>query len=115
MMLAIRSAEANTGKAVTAVNDISSPTPAAFGSSSSSHAANIQDRDGAKDVLKAVRARFSRLRHVFADGSYAGDKLKDALEPIGKWSLEIIERFDTTKGFELLRRIWVVERPFASL
>ena len=39
----------------------------------------IQDRDGAVDVLKAIRYRFPRLRHVFADGGYAGDKLKAAL------------------------------------
>ena len=32
------------------------------------HAADIQDRDGAPDVLKAIRFRFPWLRHVFADG-----------------------------------------------
>ena len=46
---------------------------------------------------------------------YAGDKLKDALAPIGKWTLEIIKRYDTAKGFELLPRRWVVERTFARL
>ena len=30
------------------------------------HAADIQDRDGAPDVLKAIRGRFPWLRHVFA-------------------------------------------------
>lgn len=43
------------------------------------HAADIQDRDGAVDVLKAIRFRFPWLRHVFADGGYAGDKLKAAI------------------------------------
>ena len=79
------------------------------------HAADIQDRDGAVDVLKAVRSRFPWLRHVFADGGYAGDKLKDALAPMGKWTLEIIKRSDTAKGFKLLPRRWVVERTFAWL
>ena len=78
-------------------------------------AADIQDRDGAVDVLKAVRSRFPWLRHVFADGGYAGDKLKDALAPMGKWTLEIIKRSDTAKGFKLLPRRWVVERTFAWL
>jgi transposase len=32
------------------------------------HAADIQGRDGAVDVLKVVRFRFPWLRHVFADG-----------------------------------------------
>ena len=34
------------------------------------HAADSQDRDGAVDVLKAVRLWFPWLRHVFADGAY---------------------------------------------
>ena len=47
------------------------------------HAADIQDRGGAVDVLKAIRYRFPWLRHVFADGGYSGDKLKDALKGNG--------------------------------
>ena len=35
------------------------------------HAAGIQDRDGAPDVC-AIRTRWPWLRHVFADGGYAG-------------------------------------------
>jgi putative transposase len=79
------------------------------------HAADIQDRDGAPLVLKDVRQSFPFLRHVFADGGYAGDKLKDALAKIGTWSLEIIKRSDAAKGFVLLPRRWVVERTFAWL
>ena len=79
------------------------------------HAADIQDRDGAVDVLKAVRSRFPWLRHIFADGGYAGDKLKDALAPMGKWTLEIIKRSETANGYKLLPRRWVVERTFAWL
>ena len=44
------------------------------------HSAGIQDRDGAPDVLNAVAARFPMLRHVFADGGYAGPKLRDTLK-----------------------------------
>jgi len=77
------------------------------------HTADIQDRDGAVDVLKAIRFRFPWLRHVFADGGYAGDKLRAALKGHGNWTIEIIKRSDSAKGFEVLPRRWVVERAFA--
>jgi len=77
------------------------------------HTADIQDRDGAVDVLKAIRFRFPWLRHVFADGGYAGDKLRGALKGHGNWTIEIIKRSDSAKGFEVLPRRWVVERAFA--
>lgn len=79
------------------------------------HAADIQDRDGAVDVLAAVRNRFPWLRHVFADGGYAGEKLRSALVGMGKWTIDIIKRSDKAKGFEVLPRRWVVERTFAWL
>jgi putative transposase len=77
------------------------------------HTADIQDRDGAPDVLTSIRASFPWLRHVFADGGYAGEKLETALKGKGGWTLEIIKRSDAAKGFEPLPRRWVVERTFA--
>ena len=79
------------------------------------HAADIQDRDGAPDLIKAIRYRFPWLRHLFADGAYSGDKLAAALKGHGDWTLEIIKRSDTAKGFQVLPRRWVVERTFAWL
>jgi putative transposase len=75
----------------------------------------MQDRDGAPLVLKEVRYAFPWLRHVFADGSYAGAKLRDALCKIGDCRVHIIKRSDRAKGFEILPRRWVVERTFAWL
>ena len=79
------------------------------------HGADIQDRDGAPDLLKAIRHRFPWLRHLFADGGYAGQKLRAALRGKGAWTLEIIKRSDAAKGFEVLPRRWVVERTLAWL
>jgi putative transposase len=79
------------------------------------HGADVQDRDGAPALLKAIRHRFPWLRHVFADGGYAGEKLRAALHGQGVWTLEIIKRSDTARGFEVLPRRWVVERTFAWL
>ena len=56
------------------------------------HGAEIQDRDGAPAVFAAIPRHFPRLRHVFADGAYAGPKLEGALKRIGRWSLEIVNR-----------------------
>ena len=79
------------------------------------HAADIQDRDGAPAVLAEARYRFPWLRHIFADGGYAGEKLRSALRKMGTWNLEIIRRSDRAKGFEVLPRRWVVERTLAWL
>lgn len=78
------------------------------------HAANIQDRDGAKTVLERVKAKFSRLQLIWADGGYAG-KLVGWVKATCNWVLEIVKRNAEIKGFQLLRRRWVVERTFGWL
>jgi len=77
------------------------------------HTADIQDRDGAVGVVASIRYLFPWLRHVFADGGYAGEKLKTALAGQGQWTFEIVKRSDHAKGFQVLPRRWVVERTFA--
>ena len=79
------------------------------------HSAGIQDRDGAPIVMAAICSVFPWLNHVFADGGYAGAKLRAALDRLGSWTLEIVKRSDTATGFTLLPRRWVVERSFAWL
>ena len=44
------------------------------------HSAGIQDRDGAPDVLKEVAAQYPLLHLLFADGGYAGPKLRKPCE-----------------------------------
>jgi putative transposase len=79
------------------------------------HEADIQDPHGAPPLLRALRHRFPRLRHVFADRIYRGDQLRGAIADCGPWTIEIVERPRGVKGFQLLPRRWVVERTFAWL
>ena len=75
------------------------------------HAVRGQDRDGAPDLLKAVGKKFPRRCHIFADGGYAGDNLRQAMGD--ECTLEIVKRPNKAKGFVLSPRRWVVERAFA--
>ena len=78
------------------------------------HAANIQDRDGAKLVLEQVKGKFSRLELIWADAGYSG-KLVDWVNSVCGWMLDIVKRSDDVKGFQVLPRRWVVERTFGWL
>jgi putative transposase len=78
------------------------------------HAADVQDRDGAKLVLERAKASFPTLKLVWADGGYAGALVGWVKEVCG-WVLQTILRPVGVKGFVLLPRRWVVERTFAWL
>jgi putative transposase len=81
------------------------------------HAANIQDRDGAKLLLERIRNSFRRIQLIWADGGYAGKLIQwvSALRPGSPLKLEIVKRSDKVKGFYVLPRRWVVERTFGWL
>ncbi len=79
------------------------------------HGAGVQDRDGAPDAFARLRREAPKLRHVLADGGYAGPKLRGAPIAIGRWTIGIVKRSDAAKGFELPPRRWVLERIFAWL
>ena len=76
------------------------------------HAASIQDRDGAVMVLARLARLCPRLKHVWADGGYAGELVKWVHAFLG-WTLEIAKRSALAKGFVLVPKRWIVERSFA--
>jgi putative transposase len=78
------------------------------------HAANVQDRDGAKLVLKKLAGRFPRLWLLWADGGYAGALLVWALVT-GGWVIELVRKPEGATTFAVLPKRWIVERTFAWL
>lgn len=77
-------------------------------------AASVQDRDGGRSILKLLKKKFPGVRHIFADGGYAGELVQTAKR---SWKIvvEIVRRDPNQKGFAVLPRRWVVERTFAWL
>lgn len=79
------------------------------------HAANIQDNHGAVPLLASLRQRFPKLRHIFADRVYRGDKLRNAIAQFGRWTIEIVTRSERIGTFKPEPKRWVIERTFAWL
>jgi putative transposase len=75
------------------------------------HSAGVQDRDGAVQLIARLQLLFVRLKHIWADGGYAGKLVTFVYETLG-WNLDIVKRSDLP-GFIPLPRRWVVERTFA--
>lgn len=79
------------------------------------HAANVQDRDGAKPLLASLdEEQFPRLQTVFADAGYQG-KLEDwTAEELGL-ALKIAPRLVGQSTFVVLPKRWIIERTLAWL
>jgi putative transposase len=70
--------------------------------------AHIQDRDGAKMVFFRAERCCSRLRLIWADGSYAGQVVRWTAATCG-WVLRIVKRSDAQRAFVVLPKRWIVE------
>ena len=79
------------------------------------HEASIQDNHGAVPLLRSLRANFPRLRHIFADRVYRGDKLRSAVAEFGRFVIEIVTRSERAGTFKPEPKRWVIERTFAWL
>src|SRR4051794_13726682 len=74
--------------------------------------AGIQDRDGAHRLLTALRAKFTTVALVWADGGYAGRVVTWA-QAVLAFTVTIVKRTDDLTGFRVIPRRWVVERTLA--
>lgn len=78
------------------------------------HDADLQDRDGAQDVLVRLFQQFQELVKLFADSGYTGEEL-------AKWvqrhyaELEIVRKLPEQVGFVVHAKRWLVERLFGWL
>ena len=77
------------------------------------HSASVQDRDGVKLVTGGLKAKFPRLKLIWADGAY--EAAVGWAKQFGRFVLELVRKPSGQKGFVLLPRRWVVERTFAWL
>ncbi|MBV7328685.1 IS5 family transposase [Chloroflexi bacterium TSY] len=80
------------------------------------HKASIQERDGAKSLLKRLKQKgFQQLALIWADGGYSGQPMIDWVFNLAGWLFQVVTRSDDAQGFVLLPRRGVVERTFAWL
>jgi putative transposase len=77
--------------------------------------ADVQDRGGTRCLLAGLKPFVPRLKKIWADGAYTGEKLAGWLEEQGGWELEIVERDREARDFEVLPKRWIVERTFSWL
>lgn len=79
------------------------------------HAANIQERAGAKLLLaKAASKGLPRVSKVLADDGYSGQPMIDYVDEQYGWDFESVKR-PQGHQFEVQPKRWVVERSFGIL
>jgi putative transposase len=81
------------------------------------HAADVQDRDGAKIVLQPLREQHWRLKKIWADESYRGqlsEWVRNLRHGRGRRRMELEIVAKSAEGhFVVLPKRWIVERTFA--
>jgi transposase len=76
------------------------------------HPADVQDRDGAAELLRRTRRAFPFIEVIFADAGYQGPIMAATVAKTGHWRLEIVKRNDVPR-FEVVPKRWIVERTLA--
>ncbi len=77
--------------------------------------AEVQDRIGARCLLAGLKVLLPRLKKIWADGAYTGEKLAGWCKEQGGWELQIVQRSADTEGFAILPHRWIVERTLGWL
>jgi putative transposase len=77
--------------------------------------ADVAERAGARRLLAPALACFRWLRCLWADQGYDGPELAQwvaAHRKTGTLRLEVVPRLQDQRGFQVLRKRWIVERTF---
>jgi len=78
--------------------------------------ASTPERDGPQSVLGEALGWFTKLRRLWVDGGYTGENFAQWVkDQLPKLAVEVVKRSDSTVGFKVLPRRWVVERTFGWL
>jgi len=77
-------------------------------------AADLPDRDGARQLLRRGCGFGRKLRLIWVDGAYRGSLQRWVAQRF-RFRLQPVLRPQEQKGFSVLPRRWVVERTFAWL
>jgi putative transposase len=81
-------------------------------------AANVPEREGAKQLLEQVhqeRQRLPRLARIWVDGGFSGENFLHGVMDTFRWLLEVVLRPEGVQGFVLLPKRWTVERTYGWL
>ena len=79
------------------------------------HTADIRDEDGARTVLDRGKARFPRLKKIWAESRCACKACRPWSGPVPVGPREVVRRPPGSTGWVTLPRRWVVEHTFAWL
>jgi putative transposase len=77
--------------------------------------ADMHDTQGARRLLAGLKCFVPRLKKIWAEAAYRGQKLAEWCKARGDWDLEVAERMPGVRGFSVLPKRWVVEHTFGWL
>jgi putative transposase len=77
--------------------------------------ANMSERDLAQWLLQSVQVHLPRLKHIWADAGYRGERFLDEFQLHTGVTLEVVKRPPEQRHFQVEPKRWVVERSIAWL
>jgi putative transposase len=77
--------------------------------------ANVGEREVAHWLLQSVRPHLPRLKHIWADAGYRGERFLDLFYSQTGVRLEVVKRPPDQHYFQVEPKRWLVERTFTWL